>query len=63
MLLVDDEADVRAATQRTLQRAGAEVTVIGPDEEYLAGPGASPLDPDGRPAAAEAGRRFARRRP
>ena len=45
---LDDElADVRST--------GAEVIVIGPDEDYLAGPGAAALDPAGRPAAADLG--------
>jgi NTE family protein len=44
-----------------LREAGADVTIVGPDADYLAGPGAQPLDPAGRPASASAGDRFARR--
>lgn len=43
-----------------LRAAGSRVVVVGPDPDYLAGPGASPLDPAGRSAAAIAGDRFGR---
>ncbi|MDL5154347.1 patatin-like phospholipase family protein [Actinomycetospora termitidis] len=50
---LDDELD-------ELRAAGTEVTVIGPDPEYLAGPGSAALDPAGRPAAADLGYRLGR---
>ena len=50
--LEDELAEVRTT--------GADVVVIGPDEEYLAGPGAAALDPAGRAAAADLGDRFGR---
>jgi NTE family protein len=43
-----------------LRTTGAEVVLIGPDEEYLAGPGGNALDPAGRPEAADLGDRFGR---
>jgi NTE family protein len=50
--LEDELAEVRTT--------GADVVVVGPDEEYLAGPGAAALDPAGRAAAADLGDRFGR---
>ncbi|WP_433801332.1 patatin-like phospholipase family protein [Actinomycetospora sp. CA-084318] len=50
---LDDElADLRGT--------GAEIVVVGPDPEYLAGPGRAALDPAGRPAAADLGYRLGR---
>ena len=50
---LDDElADLRGT--------GAEIVVIGPDAEYLAGPGRAALDPAGRSASAELGERLGR---
>ncbi len=50
---VEDElAEVRTT--------GADVVLIGPDDEYLAGPGAAALDPAGRAEAADLGDRFGR---
>lgn len=50
---LDDElAEVRTT--------GADVVLIGPDEEYLAGPGAAALDPAGRAEAADLGERIGR---
>ncbi len=43
-----------------LRGTGAEVVLIGPDDEYLAGPGAAALDPASRPEAADLGDRFGR---
>ncbi|WP_018332952.1 patatin-like phospholipase family protein [Actinomycetospora chiangmaiensis] len=43
-----------------LRAGGAELVVIGPDADYLAGPGQTALDPAGRPAAADLGYRFGR---
>jgi NTE family protein len=50
--LEDELAEVRAT--------GAEVVLIGPDDDYLAGPGAAALDPAGRAEAAALGERFGR---
>lgn len=50
--LADELAEVRTT--------GAEVVLIGPDEDYLAGPGANALDPAVRPEAADLGERFGR---
>ncbi len=50
--LEDELAEVRAT--------GAEVVVLGPDEDYAAGPGAAALDPAVRPEAADLGDRFGR---
>lgn len=50
--LADELAQVRAT--------GTEVIVIGPDDEYLAGPGARALDPAVRAEAADLGDRFGR---
>jgi NTE family protein len=50
--LEDELAEVRST--------GADVVLIGPDEEYLAGPGAAALDPAGRAEAADLGERFGR---
>ncbi|NMO93606.1 patatin-like phospholipase family protein [Actinomycetospora sp. TBRC 11914] len=50
--LEDEIAEVRGT--------GAEVVVVGPDEDYLAGPGANALDPAVRAEAADLGDRFGR---
>lgn len=50
---LDDELD-------EVRRTGAEVVVVGPDEAYLAGPGATALDPAVRAEAADLGERFGR---
>jgi NTE family protein len=50
--LEDELAEVRTT--------GAEVVLVGPDEEYLAGPGGNALDPAARPEAADLGDRFGR---
>ncbi|HEY2193238.1 MAG TPA: hypothetical protein VGH76_13215 [Actinomycetospora sp.] len=39
---------------------GAEVVLVGPDEDFLAGPGSNLLDPAVRPEAADLGARFGR---
>jgi hypothetical protein len=50
--LEDEIAEVRTT--------GAEIVVVGPDEAYLAGPGANALDPAVRGEAADLGDRFGR---
>lgn len=50
--LEEEIAEVRAT--------GAEVVLVGPDDDYLAGPGAAALDPAGRAEAADLGERFGR---
>jgi NTE family protein len=50
--MADELAEVRAT--------GAEVVLVGPDDDYLAGPGAAALDPAGRAEAADLGDRFGR---
>jgi NTE family protein len=43
-----------------VRSAGTDVVVVGPDPEYLAGPGRAALDPAGRRASAELGDRLGR---
>ncbi len=43
-----------------VRTTGADVVLVGPDEEFLAGPGAHALDPAVRPEAADLGDRFGR---
>ncbi|MCD2188639.1 patatin-like phospholipase family protein [Actinomycetospora soli] len=43
-----------------LRTTGAGITVVGPDPDYLAGPGRAALDPAGRSAAADLGYRLGR---
>lgn len=44
-----------------LRAGGTEVVVLGPDPDYLAGPGQRSLDPAGRPEAAHLGDAYGRR--